>query len=227
MRQLNAVTNVLSECPLFFGIDEEDISGLLACLKALKGSYQKDEFIFLAGDRPSSVGIVLSGSVRLVQEDYFGRRTILTHVGQGELFAESFTCAGQNALPVSVVSAENTEIMTIDYAKIVTTCTSACCFHTRLIMNMMRILAEKNIQLTKKLEHLSCGTIRGKLVSFLSEQATIQKSEKIEIPYNQTELAEYLCVDRSALSRELRAMKEEGLVRCDKKSFEFLRKPEK
>ena len=217
---------VLKDCPLFGEIEEADISALLACLNARKQSFKKDEYIFLAGDRPSSVGIVLSGSVRVLQEDYFGRRSIISHVGPGELFAESFTCAGKAELPVSIISADSSEIMTIDYRKIVTSCTSACTFHTRLIMNMMRILAEKNIQLTKKVGHLSRGTIRDKLVSFLADQAARENSNKITIPFNKTELAEYLCVDRSAMSRELCSMQKQGILTCSKNSYELLKKPE-
>ncbi len=217
---------VLKDCPLFSGINETDVTALLACLNARRQSAKKDEYIFLAGDKPSSVGIVLSGSVRVLQEDYFGRRSILSHVSPGGLFAESFTCAGKDELPVSIVSAESSEIMTIDYRKIVTSCTSACSFHTRLIMNMMSILAEKNIQLTKKVGHLSRGTIRDKLISFLADQAASENSSKITIPFNKTELAEYLCVDRSAMSRELCSMQKQGILSCSKNSYELLKKPE-
>lgn len=211
----------IKHSPLFRGIDESQLASLLACLTAVKRRYRKDELIFVAGEKPISVGIVLSGSVRVLQEDFWGNRTILAHIESSGLFGEAFSCAEQVALPVSVIACETTEIMLIDYRKIITTCSSACVFHTQLVMNMMRILAKKNILLTKKLEYLSKRTTREKLLSFLSAQAVSAKSTIVEIPFNKTELAEYLCVDRSALSRELSAMKAEGLLQYDKNSFEL------
>ena len=211
----------LKQCSLFLGIDEFQLPSLLECLNVLTRKYNKDDFVFLAGDKAIAVGVVLSGGVRILQEDFWGNRTILAHVPPGGLFGEAFSCADQIALPVSVAASETSEVMTFDYQRIVTTCSTACCFHTKLIMNMMRILAEKNIQLTRKLEHLSKRTTREKLLSFLSAQAVLTKRTKVEIPFNKTELAEYLCVDRSALSRELSAMRDEGLIQYDKKSFEL------
>ncbi|MDR1126057.1 MAG: Crp/Fnr family transcriptional regulator [Deltaproteobacteria bacterium] len=211
----------LKGCPLFAGIEESRLESLLVCLNVVKRRYRKDEFVFLAGDKATSVGAVLSGEVRVLQEDFWGRRTILAHIEPGNLFGEAFSCAEKDALPVSVVAAAPCEILLIDYRKIVTTCSSACSFHTRLVMNMMRILAEKNILLTRKMEHLSKRTTRGKLLSFLSAQAMLAKSTTVKIPFNRQELADYLCVDRSALSREIGAMQTEGLIRYDKNRFEL------
>ena len=148
---------------------------------------------------------------------------ILAHVGRGGLFGEAFSCAGKGTLPVSVAASETTGIMLIDYRKIVTTCSSACVFHMQLIKNMMRILAEKNILLTQKMEHLAKRTTRDKLLSFLSAQALLAGSDTVDIPFNRQELADYLCVDRSALSRELGAMQAEGLLKYEKNRFELTR----
>lgn len=208
--------------PLFAGVDERQLESLLVCLKAVKRQYRKDEFVFAAGDKATSVGIVLSGGVRVLQEDFWGHRTILAHIEPGGLFGEAFSCAGKDVLPVSVAASDPCEILLIDYRRIVTTCSSTCAFHTRLVMNMMRILAEKNILLTQKIEHLSKRTTREKLLSFLSAQA-IFSGTTVDIPFNRQELADYLCVDRSALSRELGAMQAEGLIKYDKNSFELIR----
>ncbi|MDL2290673.1 Crp/Fnr family transcriptional regulator [Desulfovibrio sp. OttesenSCG-928-F20] len=201
------------------------MESLLLCLKAVKRQYRKDEFVFVAGSKATLVGIVLSGGVRVLHEDFWGHRAILAHVDPGGLFGEAFSCSEKNSLPVSVIASEATEILLIDYRKIVTTCSSACVFHTLLVMNMMRILAEKNILLTRKIEHMSKRTTREKLLSFLSEQAVFAKNTTIDIPFNRQELADYLCVDRSALSRELGAMQAEGLISYDKNSFELIRDP--
>lgn len=211
----------ISRCPLFAGIAENELKSLLVCLKAVKRSFSRDELIFVAGDRATAVGIVLSGGVRVVQEDFWGHRAILAHVEPSGLFGEAFSCAEDTVLPVSVIAAEACEILLVDYRKIVTTCSSACGFHTRLVMNMLRIVAHKNILLTQKIEHLSKRTTREKMLSFLSAQAVAAKSTVVEIPFNKTELAEYLCVNRSALSRELSAMQEEGLLQNTKNHFEL------
>lgn len=213
----------IKKCPLFAGIEDDQLESLLYCLTASKRVYTKDEFIFRADNKAVSVGIVISGGVRVIQEDFWGNRAILAHIGPGGLFGEAFSCAGTDRLPVSVVASEKSEVMMVDYRKIVTACTSACVFHTRLVMNMLRILAEKNIMLTRKIEHLSLRTIRERLLSFLSVQAVQAKSDVVEIPFNRQELADYLCVDRSALSRELGLMQNEGILRYDKNRFELLR----
>lgn len=216
------VVDSLKQCPLFADIDEGQLTALLGCLSAATRSFQKDDFVFLAGNKATSIGIVLSGGVRVVQEDFWGHRMILSHVGPSGLFAEAFSCAGQQTLPVSVVAAELSDVMLVDYKKIISTCTNTCIFHAQLILNMMRILAEKNIQLTRKMEFLSKRTTREKLLAFLSAQAQPAGNNVVEIPFNRQELADFLCVDRSALSRELGAMQDEGLLRFDKNKFELL-----
>lgn len=213
----------IKKCPLFTDISDNQLETLLNCLTAVLKTYSKDEFIFMAENKASSVGVVLSGGVYVIQEDFWGNRTIIAHIEQVGMFGEAFSCAGTDKLPVSVVAVENSEVMLIDYRKIVTSCSSACVFHTQLIKNMLRIIAEKNIMLTRKMEHLSKRTTREKLLSYLSSQAVRLKSGTLQIPFNRQELADYLCVDRSALSRELGLMQNEGLIRYDKNCFELLR----
>ena len=214
------MTNItLRSCSLFSGIDEEKIDALLSCLGARNQRYEKSAFIFRADDKASLVGVVLSGSVNVIQEDYWGNRTILAHIGQSGLFGEAYSCAGVEKLPVSVVAADDCEVLFLDYRKIITTCSSACTFHTQLVFNMINILANNNMRLAKKLEHVSKRSIREKLLSFLSAEAVRQKSSTIKVPFDRQELAEFLGVDRSALSRELSNMKKEGLVDYGKNRF--------
>ncbi len=207
--------------PLFWGIDETELQSLLGCLNARVKSYDKGEIIFLQGDKATAIGLVLTGSVQIVKEDYFGNRTILAHVGCSELFAEAFSCAGERVLEVSAVAVEQSEIMLIDYARIITTCPSSCMFHTRLIRNMLNILAEKNIQLNRKIEHTSKRTTREKLLSYLLEQAEMAHSNTFAIPFDRQELADFLCVERSAMSAELGRMRSEGLLDFKKNQFEL------
>lgn len=217
------IAESLRRCPLFAGIEQNQLKSLLGCLSAITRQYHKDEFVFLAGNKATAIGLVVSGGVRVLQEDFWGHRMILAHIGPSGLFGEAFSCAGKNVLPVSVATSEPSEIMLLDYRKIVGTCTSACVFHTQMIKNMMRILAEKNILLTEKMEYMSKRTTREKLLSFLSAQSLLAESNIVDIPFNRQDLADYLCVDRSALSRELGAMQSEGLIRFAKSRFELLR----
>lgn len=219
------IAESLRKCPLFKGIESEQLEPLFQCLAAKQSIYKKDAFIFREAEPAIYVGIVVSGGANVIQEDFWGNRTILTHVEPGGLFGEAFSCAGTEYLPVSVIAAEKSEIMLIDYRKISSVCSAACNFHSRMIANMLWILANKNILLTRKMEHISKRTTRDKLLSFLSAQAVRAQSSEIVIPFNRQELADFLCVERSALSRELSGMKRDGLLEYDKNRFVLSKSP--
>lgn len=211
--------DVLHICPLFKGISPEELDAMLRCLGAVTRTYQKDEYVFTAGTEAHSVGVILKGNVQAVKEDYAGNREILARLSAGELFGETFACTGISELPVSILSTDKSEILFIDYKRILTSCTSACAFHSRLIENMVRIIAEENLRLTQKIEHTMKRTIREKLLSYLSAQAVHAKSRTFVIPFNRQQLADYLSVDRSALSAELSRMREDGLLEFERSRF--------
>ena len=212
---------VLKNCALFDNINEKELEGLLKCLLAKHKTFKKNEFIFCEDDKPTYVGIVLSGSVCVVKEDFWGNRAILAKLGEADLFGEAFSCAEVERLPVSVVASENTQVLLIDYKRIITTCSSACAFHSNLINNMIKILAIKNIRMTQKIHHIVKRTTREKLLSYLSEQALIYKSDRFKIPFNRQELADYLSVDRSAMSNELSKLRDEGIIEFNKNEFKI------
>lgn len=215
--------DILKKCPLFTGIDETELQALLGCLSATKKHYEKNSFIFMADDVVTSIGIVLSGNVHIIQEDLWGNRTILGDIETGGLFGEAFSCAETKRLPISVLATQTSDILLIDYHRVVTTCSSACAFHARLIKNMLRILARKNIMLTQKMEFLTRRTTREKLLAYLSAQAQQAGSNAFEIPFNRQELAEYLSVDRSAMSNELSKMQADGILTFHRNQFKLLR----
>lgn len=210
---------LLKRSPLFIGIREEDLAKMLQCLNARIDAWQKDDILLLAGQPVSSVGIVLAGRVRIIKEDFAGNRTILAEIAPGNLFAEAFACARVNHLPVTVVSVTDGEVLWIDVRRVLHICPSACPFHTRLIENMLAVLASRNILLNQKIEHISKRSTREKLLSYLSDQADKQGSDEFDIPFNRQELADYLCVDRSAMSAELSRMQEEGILRFHFRHF--------
>lgn len=212
----------IEKCPLFAGIEKKQIGPLLDCLHGRQSHYKKDEFVFRSEEPARYVGIVLTGGVNVTQEDFWGNRTILTHIKPGELFGEAFSCAETEHLPVNVIAAALSDVLLIDYKKIIATCPTGCVFHSRLIANMLRVLANKNIMLTRKIGYISQRTTREKLLSFLSAQAIGKKNHEITIPYNRQELADFLCVERSALSRELMSMKKDGLLDYEKSRFKLM-----
>lgn len=212
----------LAQVPLFRGIHQNQLSEMLRCLNAKTYGYQKGEIILLEGQPVSSVGAVLSGQVQVIKEDFAGNRNILAEIGPGGLFAESYACVRSGSLPVTVVSTTESEILWLDYTRVVTTCPSACRFHTQLVENMLTILASKNILLSQKIEHVSKRTTREKLLAYFSDQAAMHGSGEFDIPFSRQELADYLCVDRSAMSNELGRMRKDGILQFRFNHFRLL-----
>lgn len=215
--------NLLGGSPLFAGISPDELPLLLKCLSVTIRGYGKNEFIFTHGDRVSFIGLVLEGSVQIIRENYWGSRSILSQMGPAELFAEAFSCAGVPTLEVSALAVQPCRILLMDYKKVITTCPSSCGFHSQLVQNMIRILAMKNIMLTQKMGHITMRSTREKVLSYLSARALEAGSGRFAIPFNRQELADYLSVDRSALSAELSKMKDEGILSYHKNQFELFR----
>ena len=214
--------NALQKCELFMGIEQDKLSFLLGCLSSKKRSYHKGEVIFLSGSPVKSIGIVLEGQVQVVHDDVFGNRTIVAKLAQGDLFGEAFACAKTIRLPVSVEAVSPCNILLIDYQKVISTCPTACPFHVSLIENMVSILASKNVLISRKLELLSKRTTRDKILSFLSWQAEKTSKTAFVIDFNRQDMADYLCVDRSAMSAELGRLRDEGILEFHKNEFKLL-----
>jgi CRP-like cAMP-binding protein len=194
---------------------------MLDCLGAQQRSFAKGAFIYRMGESITYVGIVLNGSVHVLQEDYWGNRTIVAHIEPGGVFGEALACAQIAKLPVSVMAPCDAVTLQIDYRRIITTCSSACSFHARLVRNMIGILAHNNVRLTQKMGHITQRTTREKLLSYLSAQAQQAQRSIFDIPFNRQELAEYLSVDRSALSNELSKMQRDHLLTYTRNHFEL------
>ena len=211
--------DLLKTVSLFANVDMSDIKFLLNCLSAKTERFKENETIFLAGNKAEFVGIVLSGQVQVVKEDFYGNKNIVASIEKGQLFGEAFACADLKILPVSVFSAEDSEIMLIDYRKIITTCSNTCSFHSKLIYNMLRIVANKNIILSQKIEFISKRTTKEKLLAYLSSEAKKAGSNSFSIPFSRQELADFLSVDRSAMSAELCKLRDSGVIEFNKNKF--------
>ncbi len=203
---------VLSGCPLFKGIDVEEIKALLGCLGGKKMDVSKGEPVFLEGDAPGLVGVLLSGSVQIVQDDYYGNRSVLSMLSPGEIFGEAFSCAGLDALPVSVIALRDSSLLLVDSRRALDMCSNACRFHSLLIGNLLRELAEKNLAFTKKIRYMSQKTTRDKLMAYLLDQAKERGRGEFVIPFDRQSLADYLGVERSAMSAEIGKLKRAGIL---------------
>ena len=215
--------DVLSASSLFDGVAGAEIASMLHCLQARVEKYGKDETILAEGDRAEWVGLVLSGEVNVLRMDYDGTRRILSHLTEGELFGESFACAGAESLPVDVTAASDAEILRMDVRRITTTCSNACTFHAALIRNLLRAVSEKNIRFHEKLEVTSRHTTREKLLTYLEMQSRRQGKRSFAIPFDRQALADYLGVERSGLSMEISRLRSEGVLESRKNEFTLLR----
>lgn len=214
--------SILERCSLFDGIEMEDLSAMMGCIGGRTVSVAKGQSVYREGDPATHVGMVLSGAVRLVREDYYGNRSIVAHIGPAELFGETYACAGITALPISIVADEDSVILLMDCRRITTTCSSACAFHNRIIFNLLRLVATKNLVFDQKIQVTSKRTTREKLMTFLLNQAKLQGSNSFSIPYDRQELADYLEVERSGLSAEISKLRREKVLESDKRNFKLL-----
>jgi CRP-like cAMP-binding protein len=213
---------ILHGTELFAGIQASEIPLMLACLAVVPAHFEKNRIVFLSGERAGRFGIVLEGRVQVYQEDYYGNKSILRSVEAGELFAEAFAFAESETMPVSVAAAAESELLLIDGRRLASQCSHACVFHSRLIRNMLSIIAMENIALTRKIEFTSKRTTREKLLAYLSSEARAAGSGSFQIPFNRQELADFLFVDRSAMSAELGRLRDDGVLRFQKNRFELL-----
>ena len=216
--------NILTECALFRGLRRAQIREMLPCLSARQSRFRRGQFLLRAGDRVAFAGILLSGEAEVLQEDFWGNRNLLAAVGPGDLFAEAFACA-HAVSPVSVLCKTDGSVLYLNVRAVFSPCEKACAQHKALSQNLIRVLAEKNMQLNEKAGFLSQRTTREKLLAYLSAQARRAGSARFRIPFDRQQLADFLSVNRSAMSAELSRMQREGLLCADRSSF-TLRQPE-
>lgn len=203
---------VIRSAQLFSGISGEELTAMLACLRAERRDFPKDTFVLRAGDTAQSIGLVLAGSVLVIQEDIWGNRNILSKAGPGQTFAAAFACAPGARLNVSVVAETPATVMFLPVKRVLTVCSSACAHHSRIIRNLLGELAEKNLRFSEKLTHMGQRSTRAKLMSYFSAEAQRLGRYEFDIPFSRQQLADYLAVERSGLSLELGKMRREGLL---------------
>lgn len=214
--------DLISASSLFTGISREELRSLMNCLQARTVAVRKGEPVFLEGDPAGFVGIVLEGIVQLVRYDYYGDRIVLGNAMPGELFAEAYACAGVDAMPVSAYGLQNSRVVLLSFRKMLTVCSHACPFHNRLVKNMMQLVAMRNLELDRKIRLMSHKTTREKLMAYLMEQAKNAEKREFTIPFDRQALADYLGVERSAMSAELGKLKKDGILETKGSWFRLL-----
>jgi CRP-like cAMP-binding protein len=210
----------ISKTKLFQGCPVEDIKFLSEHLHFREVQYQKRDTIFSVGDTVNDIGLVLSGTVKIEHSDYFGNNSILAFINARDVFAEAYACIPNEPLMIDVVAQVDCEILFINVPRLFEPC-NLCNSRNRLIRNLVLISAQKNLQLSKRSIHTTPKTIRERLMSYFSEQIASQGSNHITIPFNRQQLADYLNLDRSALSKELQKMKRDGLIDYHKNVFKI------
>jgi len=206
------------QTPLFEGIDADDIPSMFSCLGAKTKSYQKDETIWHSGMAIHEIAVVAEGIVCIKAFDIWGKEGIIGMAGEGDLFGEAYACTGE-PLRVDVVASSDCSVLFLELGKISQPCGKACVFHSRLIANLLSIMAAKNLMLNRKIKDISPRTIKERVLSYLEREAERQGSPSFAIPFSRQQLADYLCVDRSALSATLSSLEKEGIIYCNRNSF--------
>ena len=209
----------IKKSPLFTGITEEELSKMLVCFGGTIKNYESGDMIIRQGDIVSKIYMILEGSVYIEKDSYWGRRIIVQKLNELNNIALGLVASKNIESTVSAVCSKNAIILSLNFNKCSTMCTNACNHHVALIQNMFKILSKENIELLEKIENISQKSIRDKLLTYLSNESIKNKSSNFEINFNRQELADYLNIDRSAMSFEMSKLKNEGLIDFEKNRF--------
>ena len=212
---------ILKNCPFFSGMSEEEILSVLNCIDAKVVWKEANEYILRAGDSTRDMGLVLKGSVLVVQEDLWGHRNIMSKIEEGDFFAEPYAATPGSVLNINVITCSHCEIMMLNISRLLSVCPTACEHHNKLIQNLVAVLAGRVLLFNEKITHMSKRTTREKLLSYLSSESIKQGKLSFDIPYDRQQLADYLCVERAAMSVELSKLQKEGLLKTKRNHFEL------
>lgn len=222
MERLEKYYNQIKNSPVFYGMNDEELRGLLECFNARVRRYEKEEMIIRQGDIISNIYLILDGRVNIEKDSYWGRRIIISSLGKNDNLALSFVGSKNVESSIDAITVEDTLVLILSYEKCTSMCQNACSRHKVLINNLFQILSKENIELIQKIENVSQKTIRDKLLTYLSNEAQKRHSNNFDIQFNRQDLADYLNVDRSAMSFELSKLQKEGLITYNKNHFELL-----
>ena len=212
---------ILRSSPFFKGLNDNEILSILHCVNATVISKERDSSIFRAGDSTELMGLAASGCVLVIQEDLWGHRNILSKCHAGDFFGEPYAARPGAVLNISVVADEDCEIIFLNVQRLLVTCPTACEHHQKLISNLVSVLANKILILNDKITHVGKRTTRDKLLSYLSAESIRHSSLSFDIPFDRQQLADYLCIDRAAMSTEISKLQKEGFIKTNRNHFEL------
>lgn len=208
---------------LFSNLDDEEILSILSCIGATVKDFKKDEYILRIGEHLDTIMILLAGQLCIQQEDYWGNRNVLDILNTGDTFGEAYLSPHSGPLINDVIATKDSTVMRIESKRLLTVCSCTCSYHTQAVQNFIYTITEKNRMLVGKINVITKRTTRDKLITYLSQVAAKHNNSVFEIPFNRQQLADYLSVDRSAMSKELCRMRDEGFLTFDKNHFELLK----
>lgn len=214
--------NVMKNSKLFRGMSADDIDSMLKCLSASGKEFYRGDYIYRIGDVPEKSVMILEGKVYIDREDYWGNNSIVAEISKGDIIGEVYNFLDvEEPMAINAVAAEGGYALFMDMRRVFTTCSNVCPYHSKLIENFVYVMAARNRELTRKMEYLSQRTIRGKLLSYLSSQSLIKRTSEFDISFNRQQLADFLSVDRSAMSKELGKLRDEGIIEFRKNHFKL------
>lgn len=212
----------LKKARIFNNITGDEIESLMDCVRGQIRSFPKDDIVFSAGEKIDSIGVLMEGQLQVESVDYWGNTAIISLIDPGEIVGEAYASADAEPIPNDVIALSDCRILFMNMHSILTECQRACSFHNQLIQNLYTIATRRNRYMNRKISHMSKRTTREKLLSYLSDIAQQKNSSRFTIPFDRQQLADYLSVERSAMSAELSRMQKDGLIKYHKNEFELL-----
>ena len=213
---------ILKRTQLFSGVADTEIFSMLDCLQAKLRTYKKGDYVFREGEHIEDITVLVSGKLLIQHDDFWGNRNIVNVIRVGEMFGEAYVAPESGSILNDIIAEEDSVVIFFDVKRILTTCSTACRFHSMVVQNLFYAISEKNRKLVQKIGHMSKRSTRAKLLSYLSEEAKHNNNSHFTIPFSRQQLADFLCVDRSAMSNELCKMRDEGLLQFEKNEFTLL-----
>ncbi|HCT65591.1 MAG TPA: Crp/Fnr family transcriptional regulator [Lachnospiraceae bacterium] len=215
----------MCNCPLFYGIDHNNCIEMLSCFESSTKNFALGETICNYSHSNNKIGILQYGSANMIRIDHDGNRTILETLEKNSVFGEALAFSGNSEDSLFVECKKPCGVIFLDYDHITKMCENACMHHTLLLQNMFRLIAEKLLVMSNRVEVLSHRTIRGKLMCYFNITSATQKSLSFQLPFSVSALADYICTDRSAMMRELKNMKNENIIEMDKRNVSLKKTP--
>ena len=206
---------------LMSGIKTEELSSMLGCLRGIIKKYDKGETVISEGQKINKFGLLIEGRLQVVQYDYLGNKSVISIIEPKQVFGEAYAYVDKiSSLDVEVI--EKSQVLFLDSDKLSTPCEHCCTFHKQLVKNLLYIISNKNVNLTQKIECMSKRTTKEKLLTFLSLESIKNNSREFAISLDRQALADYLGVERSAMSAELSKLRKDGIIECEKNWFKLL-----